>query len=63
MNLKEYKEVTGLSYKDLAKLLQVTIPTIFNWMYKKRTPHPKNAERVLRVTGGNVDLNSHRWKR
>ena len=56
MKLAEYLVKKGISQQELAQKLDVTQPTIHNWIYSKVPPSGMNMMLIYKLSKGRVGL-------
>ncbi len=53
-----YEKKGFYSLKDAALFFKVPRPTVWTWLTGKVTPNQKNAQRIKKITGGEVPVES-----
>lgn len=56
MKLAEYLVFKGVRQADLARKMDVTQPTVHNWIYKKTPPSAAHMMELYRWSGGRIGL-------
>lgn len=56
MDIAAYLEKSGLSQTELARQLDVSQPTVNEWVHRRKYPNPENARRIVELSGGKVTL-------
>lgn len=56
VKLAEWLVHKGLRQADLARKLDVTQPTVHNWIYGKRPPSGMHMIEIYQMSGGKVGL-------
>lgn len=54
--LEMYAYSRRMTLRELAKLLDVSIVTLWKWIYKKAKPTVRNAEYVQLMTNGEITV-------
>lgn len=56
MKLAEWLVTKGIRQADLSRMLDVTQPTVHNWVNRKVAPSSKQMMKLYRMSGGKVGL-------
>ena len=56
MKLAEYLVFKGIRQAELARLMNVTQPTVHNWIYKKAPPSAMHMMQIYKMSKGRVGL-------
>lgn len=56
MKLAEYLVFKGIRQAELARIMNVTQPTVHNWIYKKAPPSAMHMMEIYKMSKGRVGL-------
>ena len=56
MKLAEYLVLRGVKQADLARKMNVTQPTVHNWIYKKAPPSAMHMMELYKWSNGRIGL-------
>lgn len=56
MKLAEWLVTKGIRQAELSRMLNVTQPTVHNWVNRKAPPSARQMMRLYQMSGGKVNL-------
>jgi predicted transcriptional regulator len=56
MKLAEWLVTKGIRQAELSRMLDVTQPTVHNWVNRKAPPSARQMMRLYQMSGGKVNL-------